>query len=422
MRSTAIAGLLIIIIIATNIPIQSEEKPSILFDHHVPSDYVFSNVANNIFFMTNVNCSAPLQVSRDYTICVMNDDGGAFQFLTIIDAWDENPSWSHDGTQIVFNSDRDGNDEIYVMDSDGTSARRLTYSLLSDRNPCWSSDGKRIIFVSDRDETEGEIYVMDSDGSNVKRLTHNSVYDGQPVWSPDDTRIVFTSSRDVKYMEDIYIMNADGGDQVNLTEGVREEDCDPTWSPDGKYIVFSSFRGGGPDIYRMDRNGGNLKRLTWNGGRYPTFSPDGSVIAFVSDWGGGIYVMNSQGGNIHKLTISGLQMEHYEIVDLAWAPRGGRIAFTLLVLTYPTKEESGEQEHKYIKDIEDPFTEIDGKGSMAWVEYAILGITLLCVGIIYLVVKSKKKSAEKYYCSKCGAEVPINSVFCGECGAKLHKK
>jgi hypothetical protein len=80
---------------------------------------------------------------------------------------------------------------------------------------------------------------------------------------------------------------------------------------------------------------------------------------------------------------------------VAWAPRGGRIAFTLLVLTYPTKEESGEQEHKYIEDIEDPFTEIDGKGSMAWVEYAILGITLLCVGMIFLFWRCFCSSPER---------------------------
>ena len=78
--------------------------------------------------------------------------------LTNHDAWDGSPSWSPDGTQIAFESHRDGNGEIYVMDADGNNLRRLTSHSAGDRSPSWSPDGTQITFQSNRNGN-GNIYV-----------------------------------------------------------------------------------------------------------------------------------------------------------------------------------------------------------------------------------------------------------------------
>ena len=109
----------------------------------------------------------------------MNGDGSGQARLTDNSAKDVAPTWSADGSKIAFQSDRDGNEEIYVMGADGSAQRNLTDSPGEDTRPTWSPDGSKIAFRSDRDG-DWQIYVMNIDGSGLARLTDNSSRDTDP--------------------------------------------------------------------------------------------------------------------------------------------------------------------------------------------------------------------------------------------------
>jgi WD40 repeat protein len=117
-----------------------------------------------------------------------------------------------------------------------------------------SGENGKIAFVSDRDGDE-EIYLMDADGGNSVNLTNHPADDRAPAWSPDGLRIAFATNRDGN--DEIYVIDADGANLVNLTSHPAD-DGEPTWSPDGRSIAFTSEGG----IFAMDADGTNRLRLT----------------------------------------------------------------------------------------------------------------------------------------------------------------
>ena len=93
------------------------------------------------------------------------------------------PAWSPRGDTIAFVSTESGNDELYVMDVDGTNPQRLTFNSWEwDKHPTWSPDGNQIIFYSNRETGRRQLWVMNADGTGQRRLLDSPYGDWDPVW------------------------------------------------------------------------------------------------------------------------------------------------------------------------------------------------------------------------------------------------
>jgi Tol biopolymer transport system component len=168
----------------------------------------------------------------------MNADGSGQTALTESRTINTRPNWSPDGSKIAFSSSRDGNFEIYTIEPDGSNLTRLTFTVAQQEdNPNWSPDGRRLAYDACVSATfpcpgspNNEIYAMRADGSVRRRLTNDPSIDWNPAWSPDGREIVFRSDRSPDGTE-LYKMDANGGNVVQLTIGPFQGGVDPDWQP-----------------------------------------------------------------------------------------------------------------------------------------------------------------------------------------------
>ena len=187
--------------------------------------------------------------------------------------------------------------------------------------PVTELDGK-IVFTW-RPDYYGNLYLMNTDGSDQVQLTFDNppFSIDTPAWSPDGTMIAFRASDlAASVKSDIYVIHTYGSGLTNLTNDSANDDRQPAWSPDGTKIAFTKW----PAIYVMNADGSDQTRLTTLGGwseSFPAWSPDGSKIAFASD--GNIYVINADGSGQTNLTNS---VEPDSLPD--WSPDGSQIVFT----------------------------------------------------------------------------------------------
>ena len=241
-----------------------------------------------------------------WQLLVMNPDGSGVRRLTRTDG-DVAPSWSPDGTQVVFEraTDIEGCDlsacaQIWIVDADGADERRLTPASTRSEAPDWSPDGDRIVFHQwDSDTDEIDIFVMSVDGSDLRQLTDASGQNEDPAWSPDGEHILF--SRYVGDESEIYVMDAEG-DELRPLTNTSESEYFPAWSPDGEQIVFER-RDDVITIAVMNDDGSDDRTLFPPGAPdagQPAWSPDGTQIAFTR-YDDEIWVTDADGGNAHKL-------------------------------------------------------------------------------------------------------------------------
>ena len=167
------------------------------------------------------------------------------------------PRSSPAGNQVVYESNVDGNLELYLLDLAGLDLaqltpeaiepKRITYNETDDGSPAFFPDGKRIIFVSSRGEVN-QLYTIAIDGQNEKHFNPNRYDCFNPAVSPDGKTIAYVSSRGGDW--EIYLIGADGKNERRITSGIGRS-IQPAFSPDGRSLAFVSDRSDTFHIYLM---------------------------------------------------------------------------------------------------------------------------------------------------------------------------
>lgn len=171
-------------------------------------------------------------------------DGSNPRQLTHEKGYDAECGFSPDGAKIVFTSDRGGNADLYTMNADGSDVRQLTRKPGYDGGPFFSPDGRRIIFRADRKGDDHlQLFVMNAHGTGERQLTrHGSVVNWAPFWLPNSRSVVYATSIHGHYNYEVYILNIDTGKNRRVTFH-NGFDGLPVISADGKRMMWTSQRG-----------------------------------------------------------------------------------------------------------------------------------------------------------------------------------
>ena len=270
-------------------------------------------------------------------IYIMNLDGSGLTNLTKHPADDWDPRWSPGGDKISFLSDREGDDYLYSMNRDGSHTTRIT-TIFTKHGYEWSPTGGKVAFMHESGD-QSDIYIVNSDGSGLINLTEDPAEEWDFAWSPNGQKIAFVSSRDGD--DEIYVINTDGSGLIQLTHNAAADD-EPIWSPDGYHILFSSRVSpyeedqgaeaySGLDLYTVQSDGSNLRLLTTDPTLSLSYSPvwshDGSKILFASIlhsrvWPSYIFIIHVDGTGLAQVS----NVESVGRMHLVWSPDARRIA------------------------------------------------------------------------------------------------
>ena len=191
----------------------------------------------------------------------MHADGSMQERLTHYPQQDLHPTFSQRVGRILFNREkgegRDSTAEIYEMNADGADVEQLTENRFPYTYPSWSPDGSQLLFVqwfpptSRPGRPNTEISLLARGAKEPTRLTKEPGFDGYPAWSPDGERIAFTSDR-LGGRNQLFLMQRDGTAVVALTEQGDVAFARPSWSPDGTKIVCTGDSGQSERLYIIE--------------------------------------------------------------------------------------------------------------------------------------------------------------------------
>jgi len=208
------------------------------------------------------------------------------------------PAFSPDGSQIAFHAWDSANRGLVATDLGGKSGA-LVANFVEDQLPTWTADGSQIVFLTRRSGSrQSELYTV---SSSAERTPGTRIGDGEYPTIGLNGRLVFKGWGSAGL--GLRIASADYKDIRPVTD--NEQDTAPALSPDGSQIAFMSRRSGNWEIYVVNSDGSNLQRITDDPAEdgLPAWSPDGRVIAFASNRGGAwaVWAATPDGSAVQQL-------------------------------------------------------------------------------------------------------------------------
>jgi len=229
--------------------------------------------------------------SGSHDIYLMNADGTNVTPLNIVPHAAERAeamvAWSPDGEFIAFHSgleqtgSADDQFDIYVTGRNVTNARIIAPAPGVSYGAHWSPDGEQLVYASSQDRPRSvspclttSLYIADvspmlstmlvAQRDPLQRLTWETgdASSFMPAWSPDGETIAYEHTSSCGGQQDIYTIKIDGSAEVNVTNSVFAEEVHPEWLPNSERILFASDQDGDYDLYIMDADGRNRRRLT----------------------------------------------------------------------------------------------------------------------------------------------------------------
>lgn len=250
-----------------------------LLDSNV-RDIVYDLSGNMVALVKEVTYPADEDLDSESTVTEIfvgpaDNPASAEQVTFTRTASAHSPSFSPEANQLVYTSDFDGDDELWILDLQSRIVTQLTENEVQDRDPSWSPDGTRIVFASDRELGSFELYMLEfviqQDGAQltgddspnvITRLTQDQGNSLQPTWSDNAEWIAYINDGDGD--ADVILIDKDGLRQQVLTlDDDGAEDKNPSFTPDQRYVTFVSNREEDRfQAYLVTLNGRELIRLT----------------------------------------------------------------------------------------------------------------------------------------------------------------
>ena len=254
---------------------------------------------------------------------IANSDGSD-EYLVTKTSWSIYcPRIAPGGEKVVFVSAYEGRESVYVINRDGSGLTRLSEPSDAKHDGCasWSLDGSSFVYTREYSGFRNDIYVMDRYGNNQKSLTNvltRQEYSEHEFsefpWSPDSQRIVFDEYSLQGILpgpsDGLFIVNKNDGNITRITPSTGLPYYDAVWAPNRNEIAYVSTEGPNSDaeIFTLDLDNPKAKPIDITHDPHyntnPAWSPDGTQILFVSyrDGNADLYEMNSDGSNVRRIT------------------------------------------------------------------------------------------------------------------------
>jgi TolB protein len=203
------------------------------------------NMPGTCWNATSGRIAYSADVGPDQVFTSLPDGSGVRQVTSGTENGAIEPTFSPDGSQIVFESHRYDSDDpgrLWIVNADGSGLRQLTQGP-DDRQPVWSPKGDRIVFQRQQGG-QWDVWTIAPDGSAPRNVTRSrALSETDASWSPSGTWLVYSGDGRNVDLASLFTIGADGAARQRLTKGKRTYDGAPSWSPDGASIAFESRRG-----------------------------------------------------------------------------------------------------------------------------------------------------------------------------------